>query len=101
MAIIKVNINNVRDLNSTLYMYIKNIHKLEHEMKLLKNSMEKNILFRERIEMRIININNKLSILETEMKELYNVINASMDEYSKTEFYLCKQWSKLIYKNSN
>ncbi|MDE6209398.1 MAG: hypothetical protein K2M73_06965 [Lachnospiraceae bacterium] len=94
MAMIKVNINNVRNLNSTLHMYIKDIQQLENEMKLFKNDIEQSILFRERIEMRIININNKLSRLETELNDLYDVINSSMDEYSKTEFYLCQQWSK-------
>lgn len=91
MAVIKVDLNNVRNENIDLLMFRNELNKIINELESLRAYVSFDVQSRRNIDMRLKKVKNELFEVEQRIIDLYKMVNYSMDEYSRTEYELCRK----------
>lgn len=95
MAVIKVDMNNVRNENIDLLMFRNELNRIINELECLRAYVPYNVQSRRDIDLRLKKAKNQLFQVEQRIIDLYKMVNYSMDEYSKTEYELCRKGSAI------
>ncbi len=95
MAVIKVDLNNVRNENIDLLMFRNDLNRIINELDSLRAYVPYDVQSRRNIDMRLKKVKNELFEVEQRIINLYKMVNYSMDEYSRTEYELCRKGSAI------
>lgn len=95
MAVIRVDLNNIRNENIDLLMFRNDLNRIINELEGLRAYVPFDVQSRRDIDIRLKKAKNELFSVEQRIIDLYKMVNYSMDEYSKTEYELCRKGSAI------
>jgi len=96
MTYMKVDIDNIRNVNSSVPSFVSIVTNEKTGVGLLRNNIDTSIQNRQNIYNNIRNVYASLDTIEVKLSTLYNKVNEFMTQYSQTDNVLKQQSQSLI-----